>query len=845
MNKKIILYISIAIAVIVLIVIGIFFSKNEKKEETVTIEEITIIEYSPQSGPSGSLVSLKLDSVPGNLIATYNGQEIAIDGIAEDIVKIIIPYNALSGDIQVKVGDAISNSVHFTVEEMELIELASETVSFSSEKQTISYNDEINVTIPPGLVKENKKLTISEIKNAPSTFISDQITERHSFDVSIEGMGQLDNYIEIGVKYDASLLDPDKPAENQFIAMRWNEDEGYWLTLPTRVDTQNQMLYMLTDHLTGFEWVIIGGAVIATKPLTLAGEAALNDVYITPQGNFKILYSKSTIDEDAALNDDWWVRKTYSDAGQIDYDNNHPKSIQDVGNLFETALAKYLALGFENPVKVKGEWFGDGTYKKPIFVKIDSWWLAVSGEPNYEKIWQRIHIPSVRLKDKDFMKMTIGHELFHRMQAEYYGRAGFSNPWNSWWLESTAEYAGHNVAWDYKIVGLNGQIGADFLSHSIATKGLVQGQGWGEKRYEYASAVFIKYLVENKGLNFYEMFNFIQEGIGPLGRLETFVRNQGGDLLGYYRDFSIWSIFSPDSYLSQYNIADLVDQEDTISLIEDNAQLKIETGPVDSQDVFVSLYNEESNLEANLSGESSHSLSANSGDIIYLLAVNGDSSDKSISVTVKNEKENAEVTYTFNLEGDYSSKLWTIKVGGKIKVTGRFIVGIGDSREYGQEVYTIDNTEHKIVVEGGKGTLYISSDCELWYFEEHGEICVYKITGTASGSFTVWHRNKYYYSDGSVHWSEWETNPDYDHEDFTGVFNPNDSSYYIPKMKDFRLIIRPVEGEMNTINALIGSYDFSTKRFIATAHAGAVAGLDGSVNLRWISDPIDIDLKKE
>ncbi len=864
MNKKILIYVLIAVVVIAVLAVGTFLilRKSKPLAEEDKIGNIEIVEYSPRSGPAGSSVFLKLNSVPEQFKVKYNGQEITVEGISENIVKVSIPYDVETGDIRVESGDEISDSVPFTVEEMELIELASETVNPSLEKQIISHGDDIKVTLPPGLLKEARKITISEVKNAPSSFLSEQ-TESYSFDVSLEGIEQLEDYIEIGVKYDANLLDPDKDPEGQFVAMRWDENENYWVTLPIRIDTQNQTLYMLTDHLTGFEWGIIGAAVLISKPVTLAGEKLLNDSYITPQGNFKILYSENAIKEDVSLNDDWWV-KNYPDAGKINYDPNYPKSIQDVGNLFETALASYINLGFENPVKIKEEWIGTETYKKPVIVKIDSWWLTVSGEPNYEKIWQRIHMPSIRLKDKDFMKATIGHELFHRMQAEYYGRTGFLAPSRGWWIEATAEYAGHNIAWQDKIPGLNDQIGIDFLNHSINTKGLIEGYGWFEKRYEYASAVFIRYLVENKGLNFRELVEYGKEG-NIMERLNSFVRSKGGDFLGYYRDFAAWNAFSNNSFLAKYPLAvfgddsaiDIVDKKNNISLSEKQSSLDVEINSAEGQEVFISVFKLAgrdteaplplANLSA-LSGSDKVSIDAEPGETIYLLAVKGGGSGKSVDAFVRNkgEEKEGEIKHTFNLD-DYSAKIWAIKIDGALKIVGEFIGGV-EGMGYGQDVYRIGNTEYRIDVEG-EVTLYIDSNCELWYHPEiEEEGCVYDISGSSEGWYKLYHRDKITLGSGETYWEDWELHPYGDEkpelagDSLAGVINSGENSYYQAKLNDFYFLIRPSKDEDNIINRFQGEYDPNTKRFYAEAFVNAIP--DNGVYMKWESQPVEINFEK-
>lgn len=848
MNKRTLLIIIGIFILAVLSVTFFYFFKNKdaEPEESLT-EKNLILDYYPKQGPVNSYVSLKIDASsinPEDLRALFNEKEIPIELGSEDIVRIIIPADAQSGEIKLKTDDFISNPASFSVEEMEIKELMSETVSPSSQNQTISYNDEIIVNLPSGILDQDRKLTISETNNAPCSF-SGEKTQGFSFDVSLEGLEQLNGYVEIGVKYDSELLDPDYPQEDQFIAMRWDEKEKMWIDLPIRVDSGSETLYMLTDHLTGFEWLAIAGATLASKPITLLGEKLLNDVYITPQGNFKILYSEEGIREDDALDDNWWVRKTYPDANQINYQDDYPKSIQDVGSLFEAALASYLDLGFENPVKLKQEWFGDGEYKKQLIVKIDSWWLAVSGEPNYEKIWQRIHIPSIRLKDKDLMKKTIGHELFHRMQAEYYSRAGFLFPSNGWWLEATAEYAGHNVAWPESIPGLNEQIGADFLSHSIATKGLIQGNGWGEKRFEYASAVWIRYLVESKGLNFKEMVEYVSGG-NPLERLDAFIKSKGSDLMSYYKDFVYWALFSNSSFLANYSAEEKAENYSSVDLSSKTPSLKIKVESGADQNAFVNIFKINQNKTTNeipycfatLSGSDDYVVEPKKGELIYLLAINGSDQKKEInlSATPINEgtgEKGEEIEYTFNLDDNYSSKLWIIKVEGEgMTLEGTYEVGI-EGVGYNQELYDFGTYRYKFEIEGG-ATVDIEPDCDQWYYPELGEEgCTKKMNGSSWGSVKGYVQGSYL-KDGVKYWKEWE---ECFEQDLSGYIEEN--SYYETKVNRFYFLIMDEETKINSVNPFTGSFDQESNEFSAESRVHSILSNVGGndIKVRWSAIP--------
>lgn len=410
----------------------------------VSADALSISDYTPRSGPAGSSVFLQLqDPVlePDQVKGYFNDREIAVTGISEDVVQVMIPNDAASGYLEVKVRNSVSNAVFFDIEEM-------------------------TVTLPPDLLDRERTLTMSQVIGAPANAIN-PFAANTVFDVSVEGMAQLDDYIKITVEYDPNDLNPDYPASDQLAAMRWDETEQSWLPLPYQADSGSQTLSFYTDHLSLFGVFAIGSVVSVGSVI---GEHYFNDIYVTPDINFRLLYSKSDINEHNYLNDSTWERITYKDHifPLADYRPGHPKFIQDLGNLLETALANYaMEHRFQYPINIHG-W---DIAVNPITVKVDSWWLDLVEAPNYEKIFENIHLPTHYLQRFDSHTYgTIGHELFHRIQAEYYGITGFLYPSYLWWIEACAEYAGFRAAWpDNLLDGHIDGIQADFfqLSHQL------------------------------------------------------------------------------------------------------------------------------------------------------------------------------------------------------------------------------------------------------------------------------------------------------------------------------------------------------------------------------------------
>lgn len=169
------------------------------------------------------------------------------------------------GNTQVKAGKAVSNTASFLDLSPVVTPLISESVSPSSVDQIVSYNDEISVTIPPGILDSARTLSISRAENGPPDLTA-PFAETFAFDVSLEGLEQLNGYIEIKVKYDPALLNPEYSDEVQLMAMRWDAGENSWLPLPYQVDTEHQTLSFYTDRLSLMQWMVINPDGAATIP---------------------------------------------------------------------------------------------------------------------------------------------------------------------------------------------------------------------------------------------------------------------------------------------------------------------------------------------------------------------------------------------------------------------------------------------------------------------------------------------------------------------------------------------------------------------------------------------------
>ncbi len=438
-----------------------------------------------------------------------------------------------------------------------IVDVATYRVVPGSKEQVITYGEKVTVTLPPGFLEKQHTLTVGRLKEVPSFAIKSPGVLA-LVDLTLDGGVQPLKPVELRVAYDPAELDPAYTPQEQLAAFRWDEKGGGWIALPMRVDERSRSAAVLMDHFSVVGVFKLLGKVLgvggtAAVVVTSIGEWALNDVYVTPEGNFRILYSKKAIEGHVVLNDSAWGKLNQNPT--FAYSGQYPRYIQDIGGFLESALKAYAGThGFRNPAGERQGWLCK--YQKSIIVKMDSYFSAVTGAPSYEKIFERLHIPTDEALSANNARVTLGHELFHVVQAEYYGIAGMTNPMNSWWLEATADYAAHVAAWPAPLAGLDFGCGPNYFTYPISTKGAIAGPGWTDRGYEYITAGWVKYLVDG-GVGFREMFEAVAGDVAlvpPTRSLANYLADRGG-MDALHRAFAAWMAFSPSGFLKKYPLA--------------------------------------------------------------------------------------------------------------------------------------------------------------------------------------------------------------------------------------------------------------------------------------------------
>ncbi|MEX1383136.1 zinc ribbon domain-containing protein, partial [Lutibacter sp.] len=490
-------------------------------------------------------------------------------GDAEE--NLIVDKTTTKAELESTISEAAMKLPAIKVRKSDLVlaETIRYTIAPKNEFQEINYGNKIKVNIPAGFSSFEQSLAISKASVNETIMVEDR-KPLVLVDLTLDNGEQPKKPVQLSYKFDTNELNPNLTIEEQLDAFRWDEEGGGWVSLPVHIDKENNIVSAIVDHFSpiGFFSTLIDEVVKTNDKINEKfeelNERIWNNMYITPEGNFRIYYSKSTIENSLHFNNKTWkhtfTRSTYS------YNKEYPNYIQDMGYFLETSLKRYVEAGFSNPASDKQMF--NSTYKNPISVKLDSYYSKVSsfenplsnnsqGLPSYEKIYERLHIPSFETSDYKRAQIVLAHELFHRVQAQYYGVLGMARPANNWFIEATAEYAAYEIAWPSQKDKMSNFTGSDYLRYSINSSGSKKGlggKGWTDQGYEYKTSIWIKYLVAS-GIKLKDLIEYdAADYYKPLYSQQKFLWNSLKISIGnLYSKFSFEMLFSKKSPLSKFD----------------------------------------------------------------------------------------------------------------------------------------------------------------------------------------------------------------------------------------------------------------------------------------------------
>jgi len=96
--------------------------------------------------------------------------------------------------------------------ELNLTKLTSQTLQPSAKDQTVTYNNQVSVTVPGGLMNTSQPLTISSVNDAPTDQIKGA-TPLTTYDISLGDQHEFSKPLTLELAYDPAKLPTDRPPE--------------------------------------------------------------------------------------------------------------------------------------------------------------------------------------------------------------------------------------------------------------------------------------------------------------------------------------------------------------------------------------------------------------------------------------------------------------------------------------------------------------------------------------------------------------------------------------------------------------------------------------------------------
>ncbi len=347
--------------------------------------------------------------------------------------------------------------------------------------QTVSMEG-VSMTVPAGTLTAPATVAVVGRSAAEAGIppVSYGLETFQVFDIQIGNETRFNQDLTLELPYDPARLSPDLPVEDALVVSYWLPESKSWKSVPLTVDPDAGVVRFSTPHLS--TWAVR---------------------YIAPG---------------------WRVLKS---------DNLHARVVFDPTQPVSRGKTRIPAQDYAQLIADAGE-AAYSAYKTAGFiVPEEQWYIILNASEAPEALWSGwtgdVYLPSA-FDDDEWVRYTVGHELFHSVQNAYYNI--FSASGRRWWHEACATYASWHYALNRDYPFRTPDINAwGYPALSVSTV---------NDSHEYVTAELLAFIFGRSGLTFKAHFDDM-EGYGissTLKRLEQTVKGKTGhDLHRFYRLF--------------------------------------------------------------------------------------------------------------------------------------------------------------------------------------------------------------------------------------------------------------------------------------------------------------------
>lgn len=434
--------------------------------------------------------------------------------------------------------------------------LAQQELRPSNQPHTVSHGQQVSVTVPGGVVTAPTVLSIGQVGALPPE-ARGGFASIGAYEVSLGDMHEFDQDILVSVPYDPGQLEPGQSAQDQILALRWDEKLGCWTEVPCSFDEAGRRIIAHTRHLSILNFIYRIEVVLYNCLWENFTHSCIR------VRNFRFYFDVGSLKSSKTVAG--WRCEKAPDAGyEYLYKYSNPCWIafmKDISYYLERSYAAYTKAGLDPLGKI------------PVVVKIAP--DAAGTDPAcYEHGTKRLYVSSNRVSSRDDLKHKLAHELFHAFQSSAlgYDAALATSDEAKWWMESSAEYASCRLPWQLDLMG--GSVHSIYpylLEYKIPYTGNPSDSHkvTGFNELEYDKGYFLDHLVRS-GAQFGPMFKMVSRALltkrdgGPSGAggpslsavREHVTLTTRTPFAEVYRRFAGWFLLSADAPLARSTTPD-------------------------------------------------------------------------------------------------------------------------------------------------------------------------------------------------------------------------------------------------------------------------------------------------
>lgn len=139
----------------------------------------------------------------------------------------------------------------FVPEPQPTVEIREESFSLGPEKPSATF-DECTISFSQFDIDIERNMIVRTVQPPPYQEELDHNYRVVAYDFQVEGIEQFTDLIEITIPYDDSYIEADADESRSAFGMYFNEASGEWETVNYSVDTENNTVTIITDHLSKY-----------------------------------------------------------------------------------------------------------------------------------------------------------------------------------------------------------------------------------------------------------------------------------------------------------------------------------------------------------------------------------------------------------------------------------------------------------------------------------------------------------------------------------------------------------------------------------------------------------------